>query len=39
MSEDKYIGLDVHQTSVSVAVLNREGKLTGNLPVLDRTPR
>jgi transposase len=28
MSEDKYIGLDVHQTSVSVAVLNREGKLT-----------
>jgi hypothetical protein len=28
MSEDKYIGLDVHQTSVSVAVLDREGKLT-----------
>lgn len=28
MSEDKYIGLDVHQASVSVAVLDRRGKLT-----------
>jgi len=28
MSEDKYIGLDVHQATVSVAVLDREGKLT-----------
>jgi transposase len=28
MSEDKYIGLDVHQTSISVAVLDRGGKLT-----------
>jgi len=28
MSEDKYIGLDVHQASVSVAVLDRGGKLT-----------
>lgn len=27
MSEDKYIGLDVHQASVSVAVLDRGGKL------------
>ena len=28
MSEDKYIGLDVHQASVSVAVLDRGGKLS-----------
>ncbi len=28
MSEDKYIGLDVHRASVSVAVLDRGGKLT-----------
>ena len=28
MSEDKYIGLDLHHASVSVAVLNRGGKLT-----------
>jgi hypothetical protein len=28
MSQDKYIGMDVHQASVSVAVLDGGGKLT-----------
>ncbi len=27
MESVKYIGLDVHQTTISVAVLNAEGKL------------
>ena len=28
MESVKYIGLDVHQSTISVAVLNAEGKLT-----------
>ena len=28
MSEIKYIGMDVHKASISVAVLNESGKLT-----------
>ena len=27
MSDAKYIGLDVHQATISVAVLNSDGKL------------
>jgi len=27
MSQEKYIGMDVHQATISVAVIDRDGKL------------
>jgi hypothetical protein len=30
MSGEKYIGLDVHQATISVAVMDSQGKLIGN---------
>ena len=38
MSNEKYIGLDVHQATISVAVVDSQGKLVME-PILEPKPR
>ena len=37
MSQEKYIGMDVHQASISVAVMDAQGKLIMEMPAGDQS--
>ena len=37
MSQEKYIGMDVHQASISVAVMDAQGKLIMEKPAGDQS--
>ena len=39
MNDAKYIGLDVHQATISVAILDSAGKLVMEAIVIDSTER
>jgi hypothetical protein len=36
MSQDKYIGMDVHQATISMAVMDAGGKLMYGMPLGDQ---